>query len=184
MTPTSPSWRLPLPVVLMTCAVTMALPVAAREPCFDDAGRQYHIDPLLLRAIAEVESAMNPRAINHNRNGSEDVGLMQINSMHLPRLNDAGITRAALLEDACLSVQVAADILSGLIKRFGYTWRAVGAYNAGNGGKRDWLRERYAVRVARTYRHLVRDAGMGGKEKPARNLNDTGIGSESSQDCS
>lgn len=136
-------------------AAVMVVPVAAQEPCFDHAGRTYRIDPLLLKAIAEVESAAKPRALNRNRDGSEDIGLMQINSAHLPRLNAASITRESLLNDPCLSVMVAADILSGFIARFGYTWRAVGAYNAGNGSRRDPLRERYALRVARVYRRLA-----------------------------
>lgn len=38
--------------------------------------------PGLMVAIAKAESGMNPNAINHNRNGSVDRGLFQINSIH------------------------------------------------------------------------------------------------------
>lgn len=123
--------------------------------CFAQAGRKYSIDPLMLEAIASVESSMNSRAVNRNRNGSEDLGLMQINSSHLPRLLSQGITREQLLDDACLSVMTGAEILSGFIARFGYTWRAVGTYNTGGGAGLDAQRERYAARVAREYRRLT-----------------------------
>ena len=36
----------------------------------------------LMIAIAHAESGMNAKAINHNRNGSVDCGLFQVNSIH------------------------------------------------------------------------------------------------------
>ena len=54
--------------------------------CWVEAGDRHSIEPELLYAIALVESGLNPGAVNHNNDGSRDVGLMQINSMHLPRL--------------------------------------------------------------------------------------------------
>lgn len=38
--------------------------------------------PGLMVAVAKAESGMNPAATNHNRNGSVDRGLFQINSIH------------------------------------------------------------------------------------------------------
>ncbi|WP_457292067.1 transglycosylase SLT domain-containing protein, partial [Pseudomonas azotoformans] len=35
--------------------------------CFNEAGARYHVSPSLLRAIAEVESGMNPEATGYNR---------------------------------------------------------------------------------------------------------------------
>lgn len=132
---------------------------AAPAACFAEAGKKHRIDPLLLNAIAQVESAMNPQALNLNRNGSQDIGLMQINTTHLPRLRKDGITREQLLNDTCVSVMVGAEILAGFIAQFGYTWRAVGAYNAGGGDGRDSLRERYAARVVREYQRLSAKSG-------------------------
>lgn len=148
--------RRTIPRRFFICLLVLAATPApdAYAGCFAEAGKKYSIDPLLLQAIAQVESSMNPQAINHNRNGSEDLGLMQINSSHLARLRKDGITRQQLLDDACLSVMVGAGILSEFITQFGYTWRAVGAYNAGGGAGRDLLRERYATKVIREYRRL------------------------------
>jgi len=126
----------------------------AYATCFDEAGKKYQINPLILKAIAQVESSMDPTAINHNRNGSVDIGLMQINSTHIPRLNKNGITREQLMTDACTSVMVGAEILAGFIAQFGYTWRAVGSYHAGAGAGRDDIRQRYVIKVAEQYQRL------------------------------
>jgi len=42
--------------------------------------KMYNIDTNLFLAIMRVESAFNPRAINHNKNGSIDRGLCQLNN--------------------------------------------------------------------------------------------------------
>ncbi len=123
--------------------------------CWKTAGDKYHIDPLLLYAIAEVESALNPRAINYNSDGSIDLGLMQINSSHLPRLAKYGITTQQLQNDVCVSIHTGASILAGFIKKFGYSWQAVGAYNAGGGATREPLRQKYAKKVWQRYQILV-----------------------------
>lgn len=123
--------------------------------CWSQAARQHAIEPELLRAIADVESGQKPDAINLNKDGTRDIGLMQINSSHLPRLKSQGITEQRLLAEPCLSVEVGASILSGFIARYGYNWTAVGAYNAGNSPHRQAARLRYAHKVWRRYRVMA-----------------------------
>ncbi|KVL84440.1 lytic transglycosylase domain-containing protein [Burkholderia stagnalis] len=130
---------------------------AAAKDCFTKAGERHGIDPLLLAAIAKVESALNPRAMNWNRNGTYDIGLMQINSSHLPRLIKAGVTHKRLIDEPCTSIDTGASILAGFIDRHGYTWNAVGAYNAGSAPKREPARKAYATKVWREYRALTSD---------------------------
>ena len=114
--------------------------------CWDDVGRKYGISPYLLYAIARTESGLNPNAFNRNRNGTYDVGLMQINSSWLPVLARYGITEQGLYEP-CVNVDVAGWILAQNIRRLGNSWTAVGAYNAADAKKR----LDYAMRV---YRNL------------------------------
>ena len=64
---------------------------SALANCWDSAGQRYHVDPYLLFAIANVESGMNPYAVGWNHDGTRDVGLMQINSIHFAELQRAGI---------------------------------------------------------------------------------------------
>ena len=130
-----------------------------RAHCWNAAGDRYGIDPLLLHAIATVESALDPQAFNRNRDGTVDLGLMQINSSHLPRLNRSGITRRRLLDEPCTSVMAGAEILAGFIARHGYTWQAVGAYNAGSAPRREQARQDYAAKVWRVYRALLQSDG-------------------------
>ncbi len=122
--------------------------------CWERAGTTYRIDPLLLVAIAKVESNMRSDAINTNRNGTQDIGLMQVNSIHLPAFREKGISRQKLLEP-CTSVMAGAEILSGFIKRHGYGWEAVGAYNAGSAPERAALRRLYIKKIWGQYAHLI-----------------------------
>jgi soluble lytic murein transglycosylase-like protein len=126
--------------------------------CWADVASRYDIEPELLQAIAAVESGYRADAMNHaNRNGTRDIGLMQINSIHLPRLLQLGITEERLLAEPCLSVEVGASILAGFIQRFGYNWTAVGSYNVGpgTGPERDALRMQYAQKIWARYEELV-----------------------------
>ena len=41
-----------------------------------------NIDPVKAERVIFCESSWNPKAVNHNRNGSNDMGLWQINSVH------------------------------------------------------------------------------------------------------
>jgi len=140
-----------LPLVL-TLFFGMGL---AQADCWELAASRYHVDPLLLYAIAKVESNLNPRARHINSDGSQDIGLMQINSRHLPALLQLGITEQHLVTQPCTSVMVGAWILAGFIREQGYSWQAIGAYNAGASPDREARRLRYARAVWRYYGQLL-----------------------------
>lgn len=95
--------------------------------CFEEAGKEYNIHPLLLYSISKVESNLNPRAINYNTDGSYDYGLMQINSRWYPSF---GKTLWRSLADPCQNVRAGAWVLAGCMKKHGYTWGAVGCYHS------------------------------------------------------
>ena len=133
-----------LNVALALCA---ALPAHA---CWEDAATRYQVSSVLLYAIARTESGLNPQAIGRNSNGSRDIGLMQINSAWLPTLASHGIGERDLFEP-CVNIHVGAWILAGNVSRLGYTWEAVGAYNAANPA----LRRSYVEKVRR---HLAIEA--------------------------
>ena len=111
--------------------------------CFEEAGLEYGISPELLWAIAKTESQFNLRAVHYNANGSFDYGLMQINSSWYKEL---GQERWLRLNDGCYNVKVGAWILDQCIRRYGYTWAAVGCYNGVSNEKK----MRYAHRIYRT----------------------------------
>jgi len=114
--------------------------------CLVRTAHAYQISPLLIDAIIKVESSHNPQAININNGESEDVGLMQINSHWLPQIKPLGYDRNSLF-DPCTNIQVGTWILAQEIQRFGYTWTAVAAYNAGPAKAKQSRGSRYALRV-------------------------------------
>lgn len=114
----------------------------ASADCFDDAAAAYQVNPWILRGIAHVESRFNPHAINRNRNGTMDIGMMQTNSIHLPRLAKYGIAKQDIMQP-CISVHVAAWMLREKMDKHGNTWNAVGAYHS----ETPFYRDRYAARV-------------------------------------
>jgi soluble lytic murein transglycosylase-like protein len=118
---------------LITHAILLvaSTPALAATECYAEAAQQYGVHESLLRALVHVESSGNQKAVNRNPDGSEDLGLSQINSRWLSTLAKYGITRKSLIEDGCLNLKVGAWILSNNIDRLGYNWDAVGAYNVG-----------------------------------------------------
>jgi hypothetical protein len=105
----------------------------SQDYCFEEAGKQYGISPILLWVISKEESGFNPCAINFNRNGTYDYCHMQINSSWVTEI---GEDVWASLGDPCQCTMVGAWILSRCIRDYGYTWEAVGCYHTKNKFKR------------------------------------------------
>lgn len=118
--------------------------------CLVASSAKYKIHPHLLWAIASHESGFRSSAIGKNSDGSFDLGVMQINTSWLPRLQAMGISKADLFEP-CTNIEVGAWILANNIQQYGYTWNAVGAYNARSEGKR----KRYAIKVWNELRRVA-----------------------------
>lgn len=115
--------------------------------CFEEAGAKYGIDPLLLRTIAKVESDLDPVAINWNRNGTYDYGLMQINSQWADKI---GVDLWMALGEPCMNVKMGAWILAQCLQKYGNNWRGIGCYHS---VKRD-RQKVYASKINRVLREL------------------------------
>lgn len=130
--------------------ITFVVPAAANAMCWEAASQSYGIPADVLKAVAKTESNFNPNAVNKNTNGSYDIGMMQINSAWLPKLEAFGVTETSL-HDACTNLKVGAWILSNNAKKLGWNWNAIGAYNVGcaklDAAECDRRRNRYAWKV-------------------------------------
>ena len=110
---------------------SIAPPQALQSPerCIPAAAQHHRIDPRLLRAVLKVESDLRPWAFGRNTNGTVDMGMAQINSIHLPELARHGIQSQHLF-DPCVASYVAAWLLRRNIDRHGLTWHGVAAYHS------------------------------------------------------
>lgn len=134
---------------------------------FEDGCGMWGAPPSLAMAIAKVESDFRPWAINiqgqsyymSNREGalalikkaaaqrkSYDVGLMQINSYWLRKFN---LNPADVL-DPKINIILGCWIISEELKRYGMTWKAIGAYHTPVAKNPDRARA-YAIKVLRTW---------------------------------
>ena len=97
--------------------------------CISSASSFHGVNPWVLASILKVESSFNPKAVNRNDNGSVDVGIGQMNSIHFKELAKWGIAPNDLF-DACTATYVAAWHLSKQVRAYGNTWFAIGAYHS------------------------------------------------------
>jgi hypothetical protein len=103
-----------------------------------------------------LKRASVPDAINgSNRNGTEDVCGMQVNSSHYGKLKNFNITRERLLNDPCICVYTGAWVLAHNFRSYGKNWDSVGMYNTGPSKKLIAQRKAYAQDIKNIYRVLL-----------------------------
>ncbi|MCB8881472.1 lytic transglycosylase domain-containing protein [Acidisoma cellulosilytica] len=94
-----------------------------------------HLPPRVLPSIQAVEGGA-VGTVSHNRDGSEDLGVMQINTRWLPVLAvrfgaDEEAVRSALIRKPCLNILVASAILRAYLRETnGNILQAVGDYHS------------------------------------------------------
>ncbi|NML18506.1 lytic transglycosylase domain-containing protein [Azohydromonas caseinilytica] len=153
------------------------LPAPRRTPSLDSHGRRVlvvapallsaaranGIDPLLMHAIAHVESRHNPGAISHA--GAR--GVMQVMPATGKRFGAGGDAERSLL-DAHTNTQAGAAYLRTLQQRYGGDLtRILAAYNAGEGAVAKYNgvppyaeTQAYVREVAAVYRRLQQEFGV------------------------
>jgi soluble lytic murein transglycosylase-like protein len=130
----APAANAPLPPLLAPTLKTDAPPsrdaarILSLAPALSQAAREHQLDPLLLHAIAHVESRHNPSAVSHA--GAR--GVMQVMPATGKRF---GVTNPEhSLLDATTNLRASAAYLRTLRQRYGDDLRLMlAAYNAGEG---------------------------------------------------
>jgi soluble lytic murein transglycosylase-like protein len=128
-----------------------------REAYIEDYSRLYGVDSDLVKAIIYAESDGQADAINHNRNGTHDRGLMQINSCNFEWLSEElGITD---FYDERQNIQAGCYILGLLSDKYDDYHRVLMAYNMGEKRTRELWNEgerttKYSKKVMKKYYQL------------------------------
>lgn len=135
--------------------LSIVLCADSHADCWTDVETRFDVSRYLLLAIAQHESGLNPHAVNRNKNGSYDIGLMQINTSWLPVLKPYGIG-VVELKNPCVNLNVGAWILANNFILYGKNWRAVGAYNA----KTEVKRVHYAQQVSIKLKNIADEYGI------------------------
>ena len=143
----------------------MGAAAAVTANCWLAVASAFDLPPGLLYAVAQVESSFDPSAVATAGNGSHSVGVMQINSSWFPRLAGFGIAEADLA-DPCTNIRAGGWILAQTVRRYGYSWEAIGAYYAGpfDAPNQRWRLghyHAYANRVLLAWEQLIARARSG-----------------------
>ncbi|PKY09650.1 hypothetical protein B1757_13685 [Acidithiobacillus marinus] len=130
------------------------------QHCAIEASHYYGVPALLTLSIIKTEGGQ-PGTISPDNNGSYDMGVMQINSIWLPKLASMGITRHQVIDNGCQNVMIGTWILAGYVHRYlggkglrkawehpGQFWQSVGDYNSHT----PIYNSAYQARVANNYR--------------------------------
>jgi hypothetical protein len=110
----------------------MSVPFLA---CMVAAASFHHLPVQALAAIQSVEGG-TVGAIIGNKDGSADLGLMQVNTQWVPAIakatrGRADVIRYKLIQDGCFSIKVAAAILDVYkVEAHGNMLEAVGFYHS------------------------------------------------------
>lgn len=112
--------------------------------CWDVVADRYNLPVELLKSVGQVESSFRPEVVAHANNGTRSIGVMQINSSWFGELQAFGIAEKDLYKP-CVNIEVGGWILAQEVKRYGYSWEALGAYYAGpyNKKTRSWKLKHY-----------------------------------------
>lgn len=94
--------------------------------CISKVSEKYGINPEIFYAIAKIESGFNPYAYRKNRNGTVDIGLMQINSQTARHFGYS----PSQLWDICTNVEVAALKLRSCYQIYGESLKTIGCYHS------------------------------------------------------
>lgn len=97
--------------------------------CINHAAITYHVPATLILAIMKKENGRNGQAVR-NKNGSYDLGILQINTRWLPVFARYGYTRDDLQFNPCRNIMAGTWILAQSIAKGKSVWQGIGDYHS------------------------------------------------------
>ncbi len=127
--------------------------------CVDWSARHYGVPVQLVYGVLATEGGRVGHEMT-NRNGSVDIGPMQVNSSWLPKLSGFGITRGQLRDNGCVNVAIGTWILAGYMQGASVAdprdyWQHVGYYNSHT----PYYNRKYAAKVFHQITKMFQQTG-------------------------
>lgn len=97
--------------------------------CINQAAIIYHISTTLILAVMKKENGRNGQEVR-NKNGTYDLGIMQVNSRWLPTLARYGYTRDDIQFDPCKNLMAGSWILANSFADGKTLWSGIGNYHS------------------------------------------------------
>ena|SRR6185312_13506253 len=132
----------------MRCAKMIADNYINNVPisCINRAAVEFHVPAPLIVSVLSIERGTTG-TISRNKNGTYDMGQMQINSFWLPTLKKYGYSENDIIHDACTNVYVGTWILANNISKSNKVWKGIGNYHS----HKYSLNYAYAIKVENIY---------------------------------
>jgi len=121
--------------------------------CIIKSALYYDINPHLIKAVAKVEAG-KPGTISKNKNGTYDLGVMQLNTTNFKLLkkNFAQVELSDIIYSPCINIALGTWFLKKQIDNANDYWTGVGNYHS----KTQKYHNRYLKKVIREYQKLVK----------------------------
>tara|TARA_B100000749_G_scaffold280352_1_gene276110 strand:- start:1991 stop:2446 length:456 start_codon:yes stop_codon:yes gene_type:complete len=127
-------------------------PTEIVEKCVRFNSEYFNVPELAIKAILDVEGG-KMCTVSKNSNGSYDLGLMQINTINLPYIQEQypEITAEDIACKPCLNITAGTWLLSQRIREENDVWKGIGHYHS----RTPKYRDRYLKRISRSIKKLV-----------------------------
>ena len=119
--------------------------------CINQAASTYHVPAKLIIAVLNIEQGKVGMA-NRNKNGTYDLGPMQINTSWWPMLSTYGISQDMVKNNPCINVKIGTWILSKAIADNDELLQGVGNYHSHN----NHLNQQYVQQIRLHYTFIYR----------------------------
>ena len=119
--------------------------------CINQAAIHYLVPAKVIISVLKTEGG-KPGCAKKNKNGTEDLGPMQINTIWLKRVEPYGYNKEKIQYDPCINVMVGTWILSQEIAQGDSYWKGVSGYHSHT----RYFRQHYQQKISVQYAELNR----------------------------
>lgn len=129
------------------------------DKCINYSAKYFNVHPYIIKSIVVVEGGKNG-TMSRNSNGTYDMGIMQINTIHLPEIKKKypSLTWRDVAYKPCVNIGIGTSILRDRLNELKPgqdIWRGVGNYHS----KTPKYRDRYLNKIYKAYEGIIKRRG-------------------------